>query len=126
MKRFWIGAILLLVLLAMGICSTVAMGSFHRKLSRELDSISAAAMAEDWDRTQASLQQAHSYWLCHRRYVAAAASHKPIEEIDSLYSQLEIYLQRRDSMGFALCCTTLRHRTEALGEAQSINWWNLL
>ena len=126
MKRLWIGATLLLVLLAAGILSTFAMGFFHHSLSRHLDAAASAALEEDWANTQEILHQCRSRWLRFRSAVAANASHEPLEEIDSLYSQLELYLARRDSMGFALCCTTLRHRTEALGEAQSINWWNLL
>lgn len=126
MKRLWIGAALLLILLLGGIGSTFAMERFHRDLARHLESTAAAALEEDWPRAQALLHQCRSRWLRFRNFVAAGASHEPIEEIDNLYDQLDIYLQRRDSLDFALCCSTLRHRTEALGEAQSINWWNLL
>lgn len=126
MKRLWFGMALLVVLLAAGTLSTFAMERFHHNLSRHLDAAVSAALEEDWDHTQEILHQCRSRWVRFRSAVAANASHEPIEEIDSLYSQLDLYLARRDSMGFALCCTTLRHRTEALGEAQSINWWNLL
>ena len=126
MKRLWIGAALLLVLLAAGVFSTFAMGRFHHSLSQRLESAVSAALEEDWEQAQEILHQCRSRWLRFRNCIAAGASHEPIEEIDSLYSQLDIYLTRRDSAGFALCCTALLHRTEALGEAQSINWWNLL
>lgn len=126
MKRLWIGAAMLAVLLAAGIFSTVTMGRFHHSLSQRLESASQAALEEDWAQAQKILHQCHSRWLRYRNGIATGASHEPIEEIDSLYSQLNIYLQRRDSTGFAICCTTLRHRTAALGEAQGINWWNLL
>lgn len=126
MKRLWIGAALLLFLLAAGIFSTVVMERFHHSLSQRLESAAQAALAEDWEQTQEILHQCRSRWQRFRNCIAAGASHETIEEIDSLYSQLDIYLIRRDSAGFALCCTTLRHRTAALGEAQSINWWNLL
>ena len=126
MKRLWIGAALLLMLLAAGIFSTLAMGRFHHSLSHRLEAAASAALEEDWEQTREILHQCRSRWLRFQNCIAAAASHEPIEEIDSLYSQLDIYLIRRDSVGFALCCTALRHRTETLGEAQSINWWNLL
>lgn len=126
MKRLWIGVAILLVLLAAGIFSTIAMERFHHSLSRHLESAVQAAQAEDWEQTREILHQCRSRWQRFRNCIAAGASHETIEEIDSLYSQLDIYLTRRDSPGFALCCTVLRHATAALGEAQSINWWNLL
>lgn len=126
MKRLWIGLALLLLLLIAGIFSTVAMEKFHHGLSRHLASTASAALEEDWEETGILLQQCRSRWARYRNFVAAGASHEAIEEIDSLYTQLELYFQRRDSLGFSLCCATLQHRTAALGEAQSINWWNLL
>lgn len=126
MKRLWIGAALLAVLLIGGIGSTIAMECFHHSLAQRLDSTAAAALEEDWPQTQALLRQCRNRWIHCRNFVAAGSSHEPIEEIDNLYDQLDIYLRRRDSLGFALCCSTLRHRTADLGEAQRINWWNLL
>ncbi len=126
MKRLWNGAALLVLFLAAGIFSTFATQRFHQGLSRQLEATASAAMAEDWEQTALLLHQCRSRWIRYRNFVAAVASHEPIEEIDSLYDQLEIYFYRRDSQGFALCCAALRHKTRALGEAQSINWWNLL
>lgn len=126
MKRLWIGVALLLVLLGAGIFSTVSMERFHHSLSRHLESAAQAALAEDWEQAREILHQCRSRWQRFRNCIAAGASHETIEEIDSLYSQLDIYLSRRDSPGFTLCCTALWHATAALGEAQSINWWNLL
>ncbi len=126
MKRLWIGAALLILFLAVGIFSTAATQRFHHDLSRQLEATAAAALSEDWEQTALLLHQCRSHWARHRNFVAAVASHEPIEEIDSLYDQLDIYFAQRDSQGFALCCATLHHRTQALGEAQSINWWNLL
>ena len=126
MKRFWLGAALLAVLLAAGIFSTVATERFHHSLSRRLEATASAALAQDWESAGELLHQCRSHWARHRNFVAAVASHEPIEDIDSLYDQLDIYFSQRDSQGFALCCATLHHRTQALGEAQSINWWNLL
>ena len=126
MKRLWIGAALLIFLLAAGIFSTLVTERFHHSLSRRLEATAAAALAQDWEQTGELLHQCRSRWIRSRNFIAAVVSHEPIEQIDMLYSQLEIYFQRRDSLGFSLCCRTLQHQTRALGEAQSINWWNLL
>ena len=126
MKRLWIGAALLIFLLAAGIFSTLVTESFHHSLSRRLEATASAAMAQDWESAGELLHQCRSRWTRGRNFIAAVVSHEPIEQIDMLYSQLEIYFQRRDSLGFSLCCRALQHQTRALGEAQSINWWNLL
>ena len=126
MKRFWLGAALLAVLLGAGIFSTVVTERFHHSLSQRLEATASAALAQDWEATGELLHQCRSRWTRYRNAMATGVSHEPIEQIDMLYSQLDIYFQRRDSLGFSLCCTALRHQTQALGEAQSINWWNLL
>ena len=126
MKRLWIGAALLLLLLAAGVFSTVATARFHHSLSQRLEATASAAMAQDWEAAGELLHQCRSRWARWRNFVAAGVSHEPIEQIDMLYAQLEFYFRRRDSLGFALCCTALRHQTQAVGEAQSLNWWNLL
>ena len=126
MKRFWLGAALLAVLLAAGIFSTVATERFHHSLSRRLEATASAALAQDWESAGELLHQCRSRWVRCRNYLAAGVSHEPIEQIDLLYAQLDLYFQRRDSPGFALCCTAVQHQTQALGEAHSLNWWNLL
>ena len=126
MKRLWIGAALLIILLAGGISSTVVTEHFHHSLSRRLESTASAALAQDWEQTGELLHQCQSRWARNRNLIAAVVSHEPIEQIDMLYAQLEIYFQRRDSLGFSICCRALQHQTRALGETQSINWWNLL
>ncbi len=126
MKQFWMGVGILLVLLALGLGSTLWMGHVHRDLAQDLEEASLAALGEDWALAQNILSQCRIRWQACRGAVAAGASHEPIEQIDSLYAQLALYLDRRDSMGFALCCTTLQYQTQALGEAQAINWRNLL
>ena len=92
MKRLWIGAALLILFLATGIFSTAATQRFHHGLSRQLEATAAAALSEDWEQTALLLHQCRSHWTRHRNFVAAVASHEPIEEIDSLYDGTPILL----------------------------------
>ena len=126
MKRFWIGLILLAVLLALGIFTTVAMDRVHNSLSLELRQAGAAASEGSWLRAADLIRQANAHWERCRGAVAAAASHEPMEEIDTLFDQAQIYLEHRDQLGFVLCCASLRCRMQAMGEAHAISWWSLL
>ncbi len=126
MKRFWIGLIHLAVLLALGIFTTVAMDRVHSSLSLELSQAGAAASEGNWLRAADLVRQAKDHWEQCRGAIAAAASHEPMEEIDSLFDQAEIYLAHRDQLGFVLCCASLRCRMQAMGEAHAISWRSLL
>ena len=56
-KRLWIGAALLLLLLAAGIFSTVAAAGFHHSLSQRLEATASAAMAQDWEAAEELLHR---------------------------------------------------------------------
>ena len=45
---------------------------------------------------------------------------------DSLFSVLEIYCRRRQTIAFAAVCRETAERLEALGDAQRLNLHNLL
>lgn len=126
MKRLWIGVVLLLILLGLGIGITVASAHVQGDIAQKLAQASQAALDEDWDAAKALSSQAKQDWERHRRYTAAIADHEPMEEIDSLFSQMEVYLRMRDRTAFSACCGSLEVLTRAVGEAQAINWWSLL
>lgn len=126
MKRLWIGAILLAVLLLMGIVLTVSFERLHRPLAQKVDSAAAAAAAGDWERADVLISQTKAEWEHFRNFTAAVADHEPLEEMDSLFSQLESLLQLREKDEFVAGCRQLARLAEAIADSQSIKWWSLL
>lgn len=126
MKRLWIGVAVLLILLVAGIWITTNTVKTHDSISQSLEQAAQAAMAGDWERAQTLSSDAKGTWQHYRRGTAAVADHEPMEEIDSLFSQMDIYLAAGERVAFSACCAGLSVLTQAIGEAQAINWWSLL
>lgn len=126
MKRLYIGAALLAVMLAAGICLTAVFTGIHGPLSEQLQEAQAAAVAGDWEKAADLTARAREKWEKYRHFTAAVADHEPLEEMDSLFARLEVLCQLREEDEFAADCAQLARLADAMAESQRINWWNLL
>ncbi len=126
MKRSKIGAWLLLFLLVIGGVSSWAMVRFTGPIGESMARAAEAALREDWAEAEALAGQARARWEKYWNFCAAFADHGPMENINGLFAQLEVYTQSRDIQNFAAVCAQLSEDTKAIGEAQSLTWWNLL
>jgi len=126
MKRGWIGFVLLLVLLIGGVCSTGLMVCWNMPLEKLMEQAAQRALSSDWDGATALSGRANQIWEEHWHAAAAFADHGPMEEIDSLFAQLEIYEQCRQTLHYAAVCADLAQALGAMGDAHIPNWWNLL
>ena len=126
MKRIWIGIIILVLLLGTGIGTTVFAVRSQERISQELAQASEAALRGKWEEACNLSLNAKKQWESLRHGIAAIADHEPMEEIDDLFSQMEIYLLTQQQIPFATCCASLSVLTNAIGESHAINWWSLL
>lgn len=126
MKRFWVGVGLLAVLMGIGVITAVSMRYVHAPVAELLSRASRAALTEDWEKAEALSKEAMEQWQQHWHATAALADHEPMEEIDSLFAELEVYLETKEDVHFAACCRNLSTLAKAVGEAHTINWWNLM
>ena len=126
MKRGWFGLGLLVFLLLGGLLVTGYMDRGHREISRELEQAAAHALAGDWEEALEEARDAREDWEEGWHFSAAFADHEPMENIDSQLSQLSSLASARDEVTFAALCAQLSRQMEAMGEAHSLNWWNLL
>ncbi len=126
MKRLWIGIALLGVFLVLGVVTTLSMSRLHEPLAEELSRASQAVQTGNWSQASQHALRAKTAWETHRKLVACVADHDPMEQIDSLFCELQIYLDMRQDAAFAACCANLKSLTSAMGEAHALSWWNLL
>ena len=126
MKRLWFGVGLLILLLLLGAAITVYVGQLQARISSQLLRAADAAQAGLWEDTALYCSRAETLWEQQRHMIASIADHEPMEEVDSLFSQLEILLQARDPVAFSLTCSSLEVFVRAIGEAHSISWWSIL
>ena len=126
MKRLWIGVGVLLVLLVLGIVVSGVMDAIHAPMAEQLQQAAQAAMAEDWPAALKAAARAQKNWKAQQRLVAAFADHTPMDEIEGLFAEMEIYAQAREKQHFAATCARLAQLAEAMGESHRVSWWNLL
>lgn len=126
MKQFWIGIGLLAVLLGLGIGAAWGMETVYSPVSGHLERASLAVMEENWAQAERCCHQAKKEWEQAWGLTAALANHTPMEEIDSLFSQMEVYVRCRDRAEFSACCASLSRLIRAMSDAHSLAWWNFL
>ena len=126
MKRCWIGIGLLVLFLAAGLWVMAEMDTAHRRISRDLEQAVKQTLSGETEQGVLLAQQAKQHWEDARRGTACVADHEPMEEIDSLFARLEVYAREGQALEFAACCARLSALVQAMGEAHSLQWWNIL
>lgn len=126
MKRCWFGLGLLVVLLGLGLFFSHRMTAGQEKLADTVQFAQEAAVQEDWDRASMLLGSARREWERGWHFTAAFADHEPMEEIDSLFAQGQVYLANREGAELAAICAQLARSLRAVGDAHGLTWWNLL
>ena len=126
MKRGWIGLALLVVLLASGLLTAKKMEQFHSDGAKKLTRAGAYALEDNWAPARELAFQAMKQWQEHREFTAAFADHEPMEDVDCLFAQLPAYARQEDAAHFAAICAELSKRLEAVSNAHSFLWWNVL
>lgn len=126
MKRFWIGITLLAVLLVGGVLLRHRMDRVHLEAAQLLQQAQTAALQMDWPQAQAFAEEARQQWQRYHRFTAAFADHTPMEEIDGLFAELEIFSQQQEMPHFAAICAHLATLCRSMGESHHVAWWHLL
>lgn len=126
MKRCWFGGALLALMLIGGFLVTRSMTKTHSAVSSRLQAASDAAARENWDDAAEQIAAASGEWQKNWHFSAAFADHEPMEEIDSLFAQLDVYLKTRQPEALSAVCAQLSRMVEAMGDAHQFTWWNLL
>lgn len=126
MKRFWMGVVILAVLLIGSGAICAAFSSIHRPIAAELEQAAQLALDGDWDNAFVCARWAGDRWEKYHRLTAAFADHTPMDEMDTLLKELEIYAQEKENPHFSATCSHLAFMATAIAESHLLTWWNLL
>ena len=126
MGRFWLGVCLLCLGFGLGLWSMYAMGAVNEPVSRLLEEAAQAALSGDLEQGIMLADRAQTAWEDCWHLTASAADHAPMDEIDSIFAQVSTYAQAGSPTDFAAFCARLAQLVDAVGEAHSLTWWNLL
>ena len=126
MKRVWIGAGLLAVLLALGLLAGAAMERWLTPGAERLERAGALALEGRWEEAEELAEEVEEDWEDRRWLVTALTDHEIIEGIDSALAELEAYGCARDAEAYDALCRVLARRIEAAGQAHKPtgeNFW---
>ena len=126
MGKFWIGIVLLFLLLSFGLWTGSVMEKTHQQMADTLTAAADTAVGGDVPGAMETAARLREQWQRRRNWVATVADHTPMDEIDSLFAQMEIYGQGGATAEFAACCSRVAQLVKAVGEAHGLSWWNLL
>ena len=126
MKRMWIGVFFLVFLLASGMALMLVTGNFHEEFSENMEQAAADAMAGRWEEAEKKAARGKALWESYRKFLACVTDHEPVENVVSLFSQLEMYEKRRYDAEFAAICMELSHLSGAIEESHGARWWSIL
>lgn len=126
MKRIWIGAALLVLMLVSGILVAEFMERSHSPNAEDLNQAAALAMDGSWNKAEALAAKARKNWAKTRALTAAFVDHEPMEEIEGLFAKIDVCAAERNRLDFSSTCAYLARLMEALGESHSLNLRNLM
>jgi len=125
-KRFLIGSALLVALLLGGILATIVLSNRFEPMEDQLRQSAREALEENWQQAQSLSRQVQQQWHLCWPFTAVFSEHDPMEQIDALFAQLEIYGQEKLPVPFATLCARLAQELSDLGEDHIFTWWNIL
>lgn len=126
MKRLIIGICVLSCLLALGITVSAVFHIAHTPTAYLLQDASQAALDGNWEDALQCSQAAQARWKRFHHLTACFADHSPMDEIDSLFAQLELYSQEQNRADFPARCAALSQLTKAIADSHSFRWWTFL
>ena len=126
MKRGWLGAGILAVFLALGLTVSALACKAHQPTKDLLEQAAEKALSGDFQGGIALGMEAKARWERQWNGTASIADHSPMDEVDALFAEMEIYARTGEQPHFAACCKELSARVEAIADAHKFSWWNVL
>ena len=125
MIRTWIGAGLLLVLLAAGLLVGEGVERRFSPGAAELEQAAAAAKMEDWEKAEALTDTVRARWERSRKAAEGLAGHEELERIETAFAQLRTYAGT-DPAAYSAVCAALARQLESLTATHQCSWENLM
>lgn len=126
MARGWLGVGILVVFLLGGIVAAALMSSAHLPTAELLQQASEMTVNGKFPEAVLLGLEAKDRWEQLWNGTAAMADHSPMDEVDALFGELEVYAITGEQPHFAACCAELAKRIEAVAQAHKFSWWNVL
>lgn len=126
MVRGWLGAGILVAFLVLGLVTMVVMDNNHLPTGELLEQAAEKTLAGSFEEAVSLGMEAKARWERSWNGTATVADHSPMDDVDALFGEMEIYARAGEEPHFAACCQELSQRIQAVADAHRFNWWNIL
>lgn len=126
MKRLWIAAVLMAVLLAGSLIDAWYVQSLCDSLTGRLEEAQQLARAEQWDRASELTQQVYQDWQSHHFYLHSVLRHSDTDQILRSFRSVLQYLDIQELDQYAAANADLLAQLELLAEMEQASVVNVL
>ena len=126
MARGWFGAGILVLFLILGLVVSVNMDNSHLPTGALLEQAADQTLNGEFAQGVALGMEAKARWERQWNGTATVADHSPMDDVDALFAELEVYAKAGEEPHFAACCLELSKRLQAVADAHKFSWWNVL
>lgn len=126
MARGWFGFAILVVFLILGFITAGVMDNAHVPTEKLLAQAAEKTLSGNFEEAVALGLEAKDRWDKHWNGTATVADHSPMDDVDALFAEMEIYAAAKEEPHFAACCKELSRRIQAIADAHRFSWRNVL
>ena len=126
MKHTLFACLLLGVMLAFCIVSSVAVRAETQAVNDAIASSRNAASRDDFESAAAALQAAKETWAAHERFFGVVLAHEELDEVNIAFAELLQYAALEDKDDFLACSARLVATIEHIREMEVPSYHNLL
>ena len=124
--RFWIGVVLLIVLLSAGLVLSSTLTENQQQVQALVDEAKSLAHQGDMAAAEQTAQNAYALWQSRCHLLAAIADHEPLDAAEADFQSLLAFAKEMDAEEFSAGCARLAAGIEAIAQAHELTWWNIL
>ena len=102
------------------------MQTIHEAAALTLEQAAETALEGEMSQAVSQFRQAQQRWERYQRLSATVADHSPMDEIEMLFAEAEVYARQQNTVYFSASCAHLSRLVRAMSDAHQLTWWNLL
>ena len=125
-RRFILGIVLLVLVLALCVSTTLGMKAIHAPAETALTEAARLALDGQMDAAVSLSTKAYNRWQKYRNLTAAFADHNPMDDTERLFREMLVYAETEEIPHFAACCSELSAMLKAMYEAHEFSLKNIL
>jgi len=126
LKALRIPLFVLILLLAICLCSTARMEIICHRWAQELENTQKAVEDYDFDKADKALQELEADWNAWQTYLHIAVEHSEIDQAQELLDLCRLQVDEMDTPAFLIAANRLQGQLDLLREMEQLSIKNVL